>query len=624
MNDLQTLDRPPTAVAAPAPEHRRGDALLLDRAFELAFFILPDRHKAWRIALEALDKLDLVATAQDKRRYYRPVGRGAAGRTLRRRNKISWPRAQLLQRLVFSQAELHEKQQETRDDGMDRLSPQDWLVRYIKHLVRITLRRNAFHVTVGLYQLLCDYTTEETMSTYEMLVQDPACFKDDFYYRSRKRRLLAELQERFGSLLKLGRGPRGESRFEPHPKQERFRELVRAGLERFTPWDSPCSMPDRPAGSLQDIPALSFSGEHPDDEHAVEIRRIHALLHPPCQHRLTRLLGLAAVEDRLAVPLFHAADGNGSSPDPPDERQASPLSAREHERAVEQLAENARRRRSRLPSVLLISVDHREKARFATDAPQRICLELEPEAELLEVHTADGLPVAVFLLPSFDRSPATKSCWTVLGPGQKLGLEMRLVDRRQGLPILDVQVIYRPLQARTLFWSRLITGLRHFAVPRRLLPQMLILAFLAGVAYWGLRPPAAPPDTGTDASASGPRELSRGQESRPESLPLAAVRCLHIEVSGPIGLDRKLSAELDRQLDRASFLEPCTRERADALLEVYGDGGDAVSVRLVNRAGEILWQRLDRSLEEVSGLGLIQELEENIAVATAPGDTKSP
>jgi hypothetical protein len=68
------------------------------RAFQLAYFLHRERQTATEIAARALNKLQLAATAQGKRLYYRLTGRADARKA---RSKVSLGEPQLLQRLVY-------------------------------------------------------------------------------------------------------------------------------------------------------------------------------------------------------------------------------------------------------------------------------------------------------------------------------------------------------------------------------------------------------------------------------------------------------------------------------------------------------------------------------------------
>ena len=70
---------------------------LPNRAFQLAYFLHCERLTAVEIAARALNKLQLAATAQGKRLYYRLTGRADARKA---RSKVSMGEPHLLQRLI--------------------------------------------------------------------------------------------------------------------------------------------------------------------------------------------------------------------------------------------------------------------------------------------------------------------------------------------------------------------------------------------------------------------------------------------------------------------------------------------------------------------------------------------
>src|SRR5262249_34385801 len=143
---------------------------------------------------------------------------------------------------------------------------EDLVVHFIKHLVRKTTKRNSFYVTLGLGRLLHSYTTAETMDIYSAVIQDPERVKDDFYFRSRKGALMEELKQRFGDLLRVSHGPRGEERFETVDNPGRFAELVRDCLGFFTPWNTPCLVPAGIDPIREGLPVLAGHSEVAEDE----------------------------------------------------------------------------------------------------------------------------------------------------------------------------------------------------------------------------------------------------------------------------------------------------------------------------------------------------------------------
>src|SRR5205814_2961716 len=103
----------------------------------------------------------------------------------------------LLQRLVYIESELFERLLEGQQKTVQQ---DDLIIRYIKHLVRITTKHNSFYVTLGLCRLLYNYSTGETSEIYNLVLQDPERIRDDYYYRSRKKSLMQPTKDRFRNL----------------------------------------------------------------------------------------------------------------------------------------------------------------------------------------------------------------------------------------------------------------------------------------------------------------------------------------------------------------------------------------------------------------------------------------
>ena len=162
---------------------------MLHRAFRLAYFIHNDRKLAVLIATAAMSKLNASAAAQDKRSYYRTGGRslGPGSKVISPRTKVSLSKSHLLQRLVYVESELHERQEEQLQSAT--IDEESLITRYIKHLINISMMRNSFHVTLGVSRLLYNYTTAESMKLYDLIMQNPERAKDDAYWRERKAHL---------------------------------------------------------------------------------------------------------------------------------------------------------------------------------------------------------------------------------------------------------------------------------------------------------------------------------------------------------------------------------------------------------------------------------------------------
>jgi hypothetical protein len=128
---------------------------LPNRAFELAYFLHRERQTATVIATRALNKLEVAAASQGKRLYYRLTGRLTGGSDSRKaRSKVSMGEPHLLQRLVYVESEEYERRKEAAARGSQAhpgttpARTSDLVVYFIKHLVRITTKRNSFYVTL--------------------------------------------------------------------------------------------------------------------------------------------------------------------------------------------------------------------------------------------------------------------------------------------------------------------------------------------------------------------------------------------------------------------------------------------------------------------------------------------
>lgn len=407
---------------------------LLNKAFSLACFILGNRQDAVRTVEEAMARLDVTTTAQGKRLYYKTASWMGRAKADRYRNKVLFSEVHLLQRLVYIASEPYEEQQE-RDVKHGGPSEEAMLIHFIKHLVRITTRRNSFYVTLGLNRLLYNYTTAETMEVYNAVIQDPERVKDDYYYRSRKGVLMQELKKRFGSLLEVARGPRGEERFRASDHQSKFAELVAECLAFFTPWYTPCLVPAGVNPIMDGITSLSSRGQKEEDK--VEVDRIHAVLHPSCYERLIESLGFESPRQKLEVPHFllskaeEMRGGGGCGGDGGGRKFGhSGLEPDELDEIKGHLDDQSARRKKAFAGLLRIMVDGHERARLDLSRTSRARFALEREAELLEVRASvgeDDLLLATHLFehggPQSAAEPKSKAS-IVLEGGQKLTINV--------------------------------------------------------------------------------------------------------------------------------------------------------------------------------------------------------
>ena len=462
---------------------------VLNKAYRLAYFLHQDRGIAIQIVSAATLKLNVAMAVQSKRLYYIPVGRFSRGESRRTdafRNKALFSDLHLLQRLLYVESEPYERQKEraavagppgVHADG-DTPSEEDLLVYFIKHLVRITTKRNAFYVTLGVSRLLHSYSTLETMEIYNAVIGEPERVKDDYYYRSRKGVLMHEMYQRFGDLIRTCRQRRGEERFETQQGSSELRSLVRACLRLFTPWDTQCHVP-QDFDPLKSVIA-SLASKSSADENDVEVSRIHAVLHPNCFEKLVAAFGYCPPEKRIELPRFYANDMDDQSP--PRQRSApTELNAAELAEINHMLDQEAgRRRRSSPTAVIRIMVDGIERGRLNPAEESSTSFSVDEDAEIIEVKTAGTqgeLLLATHLLTSLGETPPDAAIVSSirLEGGQDLSLS---ITRRQiaasGGTDLLVKFGYRetnPRRVARLWWQRL---------NRRVTSEQESLGFRAG------------------------------------------------------------------------------------------------------------------------------------------------
>lgn len=351
---------------------------LWEKAFQLAFFIVPDRASAYQIAGRAVEKLGLQRSREKRRAYWRI--RNAKLRIRR----ISRPDADALQWLVYLESEECEKEQERNGQQTEV----DLVIRYIKHLVQLTTSASSFYVNVGLNRLLRNYSTPEVQQVYEFITEHYPASEE---YRKVKGRLMNRLAARFDPFLKIRTSEYRELRFEVYENQKRWMSLVEECLEAFTPWST------REA-CLRGSVELKFGdpgsgARHPSfPNHAdgIETNRCHWFMHSPCYGELAKKLGLDPPEERLSVPqfLFNNGDGQGLNPSGSG-RKVAPLTEAERQALKDRIDSGEAKRQQALLQPLKIVAQGAVCARLNPVQDQTRQFDIPEGTKLLEVR-AEG------------------------------------------------------------------------------------------------------------------------------------------------------------------------------------------------------------------------------------------
>lgn len=349
---------------------------LLERGFQLAYFIFPSRPQAVLILRGAINKLKAQRGRESRRAYWRDkyLKRGIT--------RIAREEGDMLQWLIFYESDPYEKEQEESRQSLLK----DMVLRYIKSLVRITSAMSSFHVNIGLHRLLHNYSTTETQQVYESIT-DRYLGADE--YRRAKGVLMNKLEERFGAMLKTCKTQHGEVRFESSDQQARWADLVDLCLKAFTPWSTcnACPVPSNFEGSEQKLPSqLSGKGASDADQNQIELNRCHAFIDPVCYGRLVRGLSIEPPSQRLDLPRFFMEMTDSSNhPDlPPEPPQ---LSAEERKAIADDASTQAERRQKAAPTMLIVVVDGKERAHLDLAHTTGRQFEIDEGAELVEIWT---------------------------------------------------------------------------------------------------------------------------------------------------------------------------------------------------------------------------------------------
>jgi hypothetical protein len=350
---------------------------LLEKGFQLAYFIFPSRAVAVRILSGALNKLKTQRGRENRRAYWRD-------KYLKRAiTRISRDEQDALQWLIFFESDHFEKEQEETGGQ----TPEQMAVRYIKNLVRMTTAMSSFYVNVGVHRLLHNYTTAEAQRVYETVTER---YLGADEYRRAKAVLMGKLERRFGKFLRTVRTPHGELRFEAFQNQEPWAGPAEACLRAFIPWSTTktcCPVPsDFGAESGKLPPQLVGATTEKMDHDQIEIARCHAFIDPVCYGRLTSALEIDPPEKKLTLPRFFMEDTRSNNK-PESPQSVPPLTTEERKTVSSHLSAETARRRRAAAEFVTIAVDGVPRAEMALTGDTQSSFEIEEGAELIEIRT---------------------------------------------------------------------------------------------------------------------------------------------------------------------------------------------------------------------------------------------
>jgi hypothetical protein len=350
---------------------------LLERGFQLAYFILPDRLAAVEILVGALEKLRVQSRRESKRLYWRDKHSDHPVRRMIRNDE------DMLQWLIMFEAERYERAQE----HLGKASLRSMVTWYIKHLVQVTTVLSSFYVNIGLTRLLRSYSTSDTQRAYEMLT---GRFLGADEYRRAKAVLIDKMSHRFADLVNLTKVDRGHLRFETAHDQEPWAGLVDDCLKAFSPWstEAVCSWFSAVNGGDDNLTSMAGPGD--GDRNELETRWCHIFIEPVCYSRLMEQLNLEPPGTKLALPRFAMPEKNNKNQDNGRQPGCPPhLSDEDMEQIDRRLAATDTRRRNLNPRFVTVVIDNEERTRLDLTEKRRWQVEMKAGDCLIEIRGED-------------------------------------------------------------------------------------------------------------------------------------------------------------------------------------------------------------------------------------------
>lgn len=194
---------------------------LLVKAFQLAFFINPNKDVAIEITGKAFEMWEVICLRQEKRQYYGLKGRLLANQEVKKqRIKVYMQEEQLLQRLIYKLSEEYEM----TPNWCKKIDEEGLLICYLKYLLSIILKGNSFSSVVGISRVLHKYSNKEAIDLYMSLApnrttQDLANIERES--KRYKSKIISQLKTYFCNFIVLSRNENGE-RFEVIKDPDKF------------------------------------------------------------------------------------------------------------------------------------------------------------------------------------------------------------------------------------------------------------------------------------------------------------------------------------------------------------------------------------------------------------------
>jgi hypothetical protein len=365
-------------------------------AYRFAWRVLDGCESVEKAIFESYDGIDRQMHEQRKNR-----GKDATAPTTPPFNEVD-----VFQYLLYKKLDLFEKEQEEKQlDKGELINDRLLILRYIKSLIRYTIRRRPFHLAVALCGLIYDIHWESVLEIHDTIIQSSDGAKDQNEFNLRRRNLKEKLIERFSSAsLDYETDGNGMKKFSRRPSDDSLLKMVQEDLALHVPWMSEHFEFDGGSpNSNNEIPLLRSIDGGADEELEMSTwrNRSHALIDPLCFDKIINLFDkLQPLKDKLHIPFFKQTisrnkmnDSDSGSPKIPEEPTPE-----FYEKLFTKRDERERRRRQLKTKVLSVVVDGIEQPeQFNVEESRGFNLTVPGDVDTIELLSHDDtgpLPMA--------------------------------------------------------------------------------------------------------------------------------------------------------------------------------------------------------------------------------------
>lgn len=510
------------------------------------------------------------------------------------RRKLYQPESSMVEKMVALQLSL----QSNSALCPNTITEKTLLIRYIKHLALLAVEQNALYTAIGINRLLYAYSPDETTKIYGKVDGKYERGLDSKIYGEARRSLWQGLHHRFIGLIQTQVSAQKESVFASKAASPELLATILECLNHLTLWETSCA---------------------PIDDEAA---RIHKLFHPPCHNELLVSLKLALPSDRLRIPIF--TDISKVNNDHQNNKPGStvPKLSPEQAELLGNVFEKLRKGRKNASSNwLLVVADGVELAAINLLAEASTSIELPENTRLIEIYSREiggDLMLATCWLTEFDESGERVIAEARAEGGQVVRFDIGFAEGSEAA----VTISYRETKAirwLALEWRWLVHRFRELSfAPKPLTAWAMAgaaaLALLFTLWLWQQNPnelpkvvkqasptvepsPVALPSPTVELpliaeNRPKPQSGKRSGSTRNSRISLSLVTRVFVQSLGEDEFSRNLREALIAKLRQSPLaVEDQILYTTDAVLQTKPRANKRqVTLRLVNRAGKVLWK----------------------------------